>query len=77
LAETVINLLSKLHFTIFFDKPYFFTIRLECHQEKLRAKFTPRGEPISLHLLCYDGSQGEVPQLHPSRLAAAATLTRE
>ena len=38
----------------------------------------PPGEPISLdvYFVVMD-SQGEVPQLHPSRLAAAATSTRE
>ena len=33
LADPVINLLYNLHITIFFDKSYFFTIFLECHQE--------------------------------------------
>ena len=59
LADTVINLLCNLHITIFFDKPYFFTILLECHQAKLGAKFTPQGRAdLTRCLLCCDGLSG-------------------
>ena len=59
LADTVINLLCNQHITIFFDKPYFFVILLESHQEKLGAKFTPQGRSdLTRCLLCCDGLSG-------------------
>jgi len=78
LADPIINFLYNLHITIFFDKPYFFPFSLNVTKKNSGPNSPPRGEPISLDV-CFVvmDSQGEVPQLHPSRLAAAATSTRE
>jgi len=78
LADPVINLLYNLHITIFFDKPIFLTFSLNVTKKNYGPNSPHRGEPISLDV-CFVvmDSQGEVPQLHPLRLAAAATSTRE
>jgi len=39
--------------------------------------FHPMGEPIFPHLLCCSALAVEEPQLHPLRLASAATSARE
>jgi hypothetical protein len=78
LAGPVINLLYNLHITIFFDKPYFLPFSLNVTKKNNGPNLPHRGEPISLDV-CFVvmDSQGGMPQLHPSRLAAAATSTRE
>jgi len=59
LVDTVFNLLCNLHNTIFFNKPYFLSNLLECHQVKLGAKFDPqRRTDLTGCLLFCDGLSG-------------------
>jgi hypothetical protein len=79
MADPVIILLYNLHVTIFFEKPYFFLpFSLIVTKKNSGPKSLPRGEPILLDV-CFVvmDSQGGMPKLHPSRLSAAVTSTRE
>jgi hypothetical protein len=65
-------------FTKEFNDPYFLPFFLNVTKKNMGPNSPPRGEPISLDV-CFVvmDSQGEAPQLHPSRLAATAISTHE